>query len=241
MSRFSLTPEITADDLIEFDIFTNLDKSLTDTQIPLSQIEASDAVINLALRTIEWRGYQYESNSEMLIGYGTSDSADNIGHTEKDSYNSFIGKWKDIERKYKRLLPVQTMSQTQYDSLLSLYFFTGDFKFIGTGSYKLYIGDYIKNRQWQYIATAMIRTNHQRNLRRQEANILMLADYGRYKDRALLKDNGLQDIRKRYPELLSPTQQRQAEYVYYAETKRFLPKMSQSRMRQVVKLYEQNN
>lgn len=241
MSEFSLSPELTADDLVEFEIFVNFDNTATDKLLSLGSIEASPSVINFAMRSIGWKGYQYKDDTDTLIGYGTSDDVDGIGLTEDESYQHFISKWKDRERKFKRLFPLQTISQTQFDALLSMYFFTGDFTYIGTGSYKLYIGDYIKNRQWNYVATAMIKTNYQRALRRQEASILMLADYGTEKDRDIMRESGLQDIRKRYPALLNDTQQRQVEYVYYAETGRFLPKMTQGRMRQIVKIYNKNN
>ena len=65
----------------------------------------------------------------------------------------------------------------------------------------------------------------------------MLADYGKTKDRSLIKEEGLQKIRTDYPDRIETEEaRRQAEYVYYVETKRFLPKMSDARKRQVVKL-----
>lgn len=239
-SEFSLTPELTESDLIEFDVFTVYDESAVNTLIPLGNLEASTEIINLALQTRGWKGYQYETETGTVIGYGTKNIT-LLGLTEQESYSEFIAEWKEKERKFKRNMPLPSLSQTQYDALLSLYFFTGDFLNIGKGTFKLNIGDYIKNRQWNYVATAMIKTNFQRSTRRYEANILMFADYGKQKSRDDIKQNGLQDIRKRYPELMDQEQKRQAEVVYFMETQRFLPKMSQSRMREIVKIVEQNN
>ena len=43
---------------------------------------------------------------------------------------------------------------------------------------------------------------------------------------------GIQDIADRYPaRMLDDKSRAQAEYVYYAETKRFLPNMAESRQR----------
>ena len=64
----------------------------------------------------------------------------------------------------------------------------------------------------------------------------MLADYGTTKDRSLIKEQGLQTLLKRYSTMgLTDPQKAQAEYVYYAETKRFLPNLAESRKRILVK------
>jgi len=233
---FNQVPEITEDNLIEWDIFVPKNSSLVYDLVQLSELESSKEVISVALAYMGWNPYQVIQDGKTIIGYGSETQIDSNGLTESASYSEFIGRWKETERKLKRLISVNALSQTQYDALVSLYFFTGDFKYVGTGTYRFYIGDYIKQGKWDYIATALIKSNYQRSIRRQEANILMLADYGQPKSREDIREQSLQEIRKRHPELLSPVQRQQAEYVYYSETKRFLPKMTQSRMRQIVKL-----
>ena len=64
----------------------------------------------------------------------------------------------------------------------------------------------------------------------------MLGDYGITKSRTLIKQQGIQTLVKEYSsKQLSELQSRQAEYVYYAETKRFLPNMTESRKQILVK------
>ena len=63
---------------------------------------------------------------------------------------------------------------------------------------------------------------------------MMLGDYGSRTERTLLRDRGLQILRKEYPTLTDKVARQQAEYVYYVETKRFLPNLTQTRMRQIV-------
>ena len=69
----------------------------------------------------------------------------------------------------------------------------------------------------------------------------MLGDYGRTKSRTIIKAEGIQEIRQLYPNrFVNDKAREQAEYIYYAETKRFLPKMSQSRMRKVIAQYKES-
>ena len=60
----------------------------------------------------------------------------------------------------------------------------------------------------------------------------MLGDYGSNKDRSFIKEDGIKTLLKEYSSgQLNDEQKKQAEYVYYAETKRFLPNMIESRKR----------
>ena len=87
-----------------------------------------------------------------------------------------------------------------------------------------------------YVATAMTLAGENRLMRQQEAKVLMLADYGITKDRSLIKEQGLQTLLKNYSTMgLADEQKSQAEYVYYAETKRFLPNLPESRKRILAK------
>jgi GH24 family phage-related lysozyme (muramidase) len=234
MAEVTLPLVIDEKSLIEFDIFTIKDVTAVNDKILLKDLEASDKCIQAILGFNDWYGYQY--SDEKLIGYGTTGSVDGNGLIESESYIEWIAKWKDAERKFKRQCPVPELSQTQYDALVSLYFHTGTILKIGTEDRNVLITDWIKEGKWNYIATALTSSGGQRNIRQREASILMLADYGPEITREDLRQDGLQRIRKRYPDQLDTKQQRQAEYVYYAETKRFLPNMSQTRMRQIVNL-----
>ena len=116
--------------------------------------------------------------------------------------------------------------------MLSLYFLTGDWTTVGSEKRKFHLYDYVKNRQWEYVATAMVNSGVNRTMRQLEAKAIMLADYGITKDRSLIRRQGIQKIASMYPSRLIDDKSRaQAEYVYYALTRRFLPHMAESRQR----------
>ena len=116
--------------------------------------------------------------------------------------------------------------------MLSLYYLTGDWTTVGSETRKFNLYDYVKNRQWNYVATAMVNSGPNRTMRQLEAKVIMLADYGIRKDRSLIRRQGIQDIASKYPSrLLDDKSRAQAEYVYYELTNRFLPHMAESRQR----------
>jgi len=234
---YTLSNTISENDLIEFDLFTNLDSTMTDTKKPLTDLEASSNIISFIIKQKSWSPFTYTVNSLPVIGYGFSNGSDSIGLTEAEAYSFFIEDLKNKERSFKKILPLTLISQTNYDALFSLFYFTGDISKTGTPDRQFKISSYIVSEQWQWIATALVLSGNQRIVRQGEAKIMMLADYGSNKSRALLKAQGLQNIRTLYPNGFETTKSlNQAEYVYYKETKRFLPKMTQSRKRQIVNL-----
>lgn len=239
--EFKLSSTITEADLVEFDLYTKKSTTMVETLIDLKNLEASDGLINFILRQREWRGYQY--NDGNVIGYGTTQKTKDIGLIESEAFSFWIEDFKTTERRFKGIIGnISQLTQTQYDAMLSLYYHTGDVFNVGSGTRKFKIQQYVESKQWQYYATALILSGFQRNIRQGEAKIMMLADYGRTKDRSIIKAEGIQKIRQLYPNrFISETAREQAEYVYYAETKRFLPKMTQNRMRRIVALYQENN
>lgn len=238
MTLFTKENIITEKELIEFDLFNILDNDAVNNSVLVKDLEASEKIINLILRKLSWSGFSYaDKDGVTKIGYGTTNSITSEGLTEQDSYFDFIGVFKNKEKQFKRIIPVDNLSQTQYDGLLSLFFFTGDIRYVGTDNRKFFIFDYIKNSDWNYLASTLILSGFDRTLRQSEAKVIMLADYGSTKDRSLIKEQGLQTIRTLHPDRFeTDLAKRQAEYSYYAETKRFLPNMTQSRKRQIVKL-----
>ena len=132
-------------------------------------------------------------------------------------------------------MPIDTLSQSQYDGLLSLYWFTNDIASVGSEDRKFRIFEFIEEKKWDYVSTALILNGLKRSERQAESKIIMLADYGQYKDRSLIKEQGIQQLVKEYSTFqLTDKQKAQAEYVYYAETSRFLPNLSESRKRSLV-------
>jgi|11_taG_2_1085331.scaffolds.fasta_scaffold02585_3 hypothetical protein len=238
MSDFKLSNNINSRNLIDYTLFTVLDSTIVNTSKPLSELEASPSLINLKIRNLGWTGYRKVVDKQLVIGYANSDSENlnSNGLIESDAYNLWIEEFKDKERKFKNTFILDTLSQSQYDAMLSLYLQTNTFIEVGSDIRKFYLKDYIENREWNYIATAMTLSGTNRLARQADSMILMLGDYGNNKDRSLIKEQGLQVLYKEYSAgLLDTLQSEQAEYVYYAETKRFLPNMLESRKRVLAK------
>jgi hypothetical protein len=232
MQSFNLQSTVNNKNLIDYSLFKVLDSVATSTQIPLSQLEASDKLINLKLRTTEWLGY--EKNS--MIGYKSKTGLGGSGITEQDAYIVWIEDFKDKEKRFKKLFPLTSLTQSQYDSMLGLYTDTGSFRFVGTENRKFELQQFIIDGKWDHVATALTISGANRLSRQAEAKILMLGDYGATKSRTLIKQQGIQTLVKEYSnKQLSDLQSNQAEYVYYAETKRFLPNMTESRKQLLVK------
>tara|TARA_B100000768_G_scaffold177399_1_gene191547 strand:+ start:2558 stop:3280 length:723 start_codon:yes stop_codon:yes gene_type:complete len=233
MATYTLPNTITKEDLLPFDLFPVADNTLARTLVPIRNLETSPAMINLILRNIGWKGYAYKDVDNVIkIGYNLVDGVDGEGLTEESAFNKWIKVFKDAERRFKEVFVLDSLSQSQYDGLVSLYYLTGDWTRVGSEQRTFQLYDYVKDREWQYVATAMTNSGTNRVQRQLEAKVIMLADYGVSKDRSLIKRQGIQEIANKYPtRLLDDRSRTQAEYVYYAETKRFLPNMAESRQR----------
>jgi GH24 family phage-related lysozyme (muramidase) len=233
MPVFTLPNIVTEENLIDYDLFPIADRSITDDLVKIRDLEASEQLINFMLRQIKWRGYTYlDSDNQQKIGYNLTKDIQGNGLTEHQAYLYWIEDFKNKERQFKKIMVLDNMSQSQYDGMLSMYYFTGDYTSVGTETRKFKLFDDIKNRRWNYVATAMSNSGVNRTQRQLEAKIVMLGDYGVPKERILIKEQGLQEIVKNYPlNMLNDQARAQAEYVYFAETQRFLPKTSESRKR----------
>lgn len=240
MADITLPNTITEKDLIEFDLFTVKNKSYVNDKIILANLEASPECLNFMLRQTYWSGYSYvkPGTNTTVIGYGTTEDVKSItGLTEEQSYSYWIAGVKETEKKLKRQFPLDKLTQSQYDGLVSLFHSSGSFTEVGSTVRRFQISNFIKQEKWNYIASAMINSGTDRARRQAEAKIIMLGDYGIFKDRSLIKEAGIQDIRKKYPEdIQSNLAKKQAEVVYYIETGRFLPQLTMSRMRELVRL-----
>jgi hypothetical protein len=228
MPSFNLKSVIDSSNLIDYGLFTVIDSSAVNTLIDLKDLEASDKLINIKIRNTKWLGYAKSS----VIGYKTNTQLTGNGLTESEAYTLWIEIFKDKEKAFKRQFPLEKLSQTQYDAMLGLYFDTGTFHKVGPESRQFNILEHIQDRKWNYVATALTLNTLNRRDRQPEAKLLMLGDYGPYRDRSYIKEEGLQTMLKEYvSNQLNDIQKKQAEYVYYAETKRFLPNMIESRKR----------
>lgn len=233
MPEVFLPNVITKDMLVDFSLFRVKDSDAVYTQQPIKNLEASDNVINFILRTENFVPYvNYDLDGNKKIGYNLEVDVDGNGLTEEQAYNIFIEQLKIAERNFKRLVPVDTLSQTQYDTLISLFYRTGTFKKVGTEQRKFDIYDFIKESKWDYIATALIESGNNRKVRQQEARILMTANYGIYKDRSAIREASIKKLEREYPDkMIDSVAKKQAEIIYFKETSRFLPGLDQARMR----------
>ena len=228
MPSFNLQSTIDNKNLIDYSLFSIIDDTATSTLVNLSELEASTKLINFKLRTIGWTGYAKNS----VIGYKGTIGIDGEGLTENDAYIIWIEEFKDKEKRFKKLFPLSAMTQSQYDAMLSLYADTGKFDQVGTSVRKFRLLEFINDKKWNYIATALTLSGSDRLSRQTDAKIMMLGDYGTNKDRTLIAEQGIQSLVKEYSSnQLNATQKKQAEYVYYAETNRFLPNMIERRKR----------
>jgi hypothetical protein len=238
MPTFNFPNIINEKNLIDFSLFSVISNTTANDEILVKNLEASDNVMNYIIRTMGWNGYRKTIDGIERIGYSnvTLSDLNSNGLTEDTSYTIWIGYFKDKEKRFKKLLPINTLSQSQYDGLLSLYWFTNTIDYVGNAQRQFRILDFIKEKKWDHLCTAMILGGAKRTERQAESKIIMLADYGQYKDRSLIKEQGIQQLLKEYSTFqLTDIQKAQAEYVYYAETSRFLPNLSESRKRSLVK------
>lgn len=226
---------ITPSNLIDYSRWTIDDTAVVETEQELRVLEASSDIINFSLRRFEWRCYKTTLDNNTQIGYNTiNDKINGDGLLESEAYSEWLSDFKTKERKFKRLIAIKTLSQSQYDTLLCLYYFTGDFTKVGTPARTFNLSQWIVDKKWDYIASALIESGYNRLLTQPLATIMMLGDYGSRTERTLLRERGLQILRKEYALLTDKLARQQAEYIYYVETRRFLPNLTQTRQRQIV-------
>ena len=244
MPTINLPNVITQDMLVDYTVFSVVNDAYVNDLKSIKDFEASNELINFIISTENYTPYAHLGvDGKTKIGYNLDIDVDGNGLTENEAYNIFIDQLKIAERKLKKLIPLDTLTQSQYDALLSVYYRTGDFKKIGSDQRKFDVYDFVKNKQWNYYATALTNCGNNRGIRQLEAKILMLGDYGidniNEVDfvRSFVKSASLKRLERDYPRKMKTDKQKlQAERVYFVETQRFLPGMDQARMRLVKQL-----
>ena len=95
MAIFSLPNTITKEDLLPFDLFPVIDSTLARKIVPIRNLETSQAIQNLILRNIGWKGYAYKDVDNVTkIGYNLTDGIDSLGLTEEQAFNKWIKEFK---------------------------------------------------------------------------------------------------------------------------------------------------
>jgi len=239
--RTETVDTVLGEETVQEEITVYDEKDYTSIVKTLDNMEASDEILNFNLRRSGWLPYKRRENGTNIIGYNSVKNLDGDGYTELQSWNDWISDWKTKEKQFKKLFKISELTQSQYDAMLSLYYNTGNFQYIGSEVAKYDIRSYLENGDWDYIATALVNNGADRMRTQAEAKVLMLGFYGKYISRSKLLQNGLEVLRKNYPtRIKDAVSKRQAEYIYYVETGDFLPGLSQSRMRQIVEQAKRN-
>lgn len=172
------------------------EKDYTSLTKTLDNMEASEEILNFNLRRSGWLPYKRRENGVNIIGYNSTKNLDGDGFTEVQSWNDWITEWKNKEKQFKKLFPIRELTQSQYDAMLSLYYNTGEFNYIGSEVAKFDIRSYLTNGDWDYISTALVINGADRMRTQAEAKVMMLGFYGKYIPRSKLLQNGLEVLRK---------------------------------------------
>ena len=248
----------TAPSAYDYTIFIKDTDNYSSIKIAMENLKISDNGALLVLSFERWRAYQYWNGYEYRIGYNSSASDTNInGLTEDQAYSLFRQSLKTAEKKLRSELgsKVTHLTQNQYDALVS-------FCYSAESISKAVIADTIYDLRtairnavdtdsgiestadvWNNVASMIQGHDEQGDRRIAEASVLMLGDYSDLKNRSWLRTEGIQDMRIKYPDRYKSDtkdgkstgyQKRQAEFVYYIESIKFLPGMSEVAYRAVV-------
>ena len=119
MPKFSLPSTITKDMLKDFTVFGVKNSDYVNNEKLIKDLEASDEAINFIIRTEGYTPYAHlDVDGKKKIGYNLTIDLSGNGLTEQQAYSIFIEQLKIAERKLKKLLPLETITQSQYDALL---------------------------------------------------------------------------------------------------------------------------
>jgi len=248
----------TAPSAYDYTIFIKDIDNYSNIKIALESLKISDNGALLVLSFERWRAYQYWNGFEYRIGYNSSANDTNInGLTEDQAFSLFRQNLKTAEKKLRSELgnKVTHLTQNQYDALVSFCYSVESISKAVIGSIIYDLRTAIRNAVdadsgiesttdvWNNVASMIQGHSDEGDRRIAEASVLMLGDYSDLKNRSWLRTEGIQDMRTKYPDRYrSDTkdgkstgyQKRQAEFIYYVESTKFLPGMSEVAYRAIV-------
>lgn len=214
--------------------YTVLNEDLYETEIYIDSVFASDTLVLVALNNFKYNGYD---------GKGYSVGAATRGITEEEAYNIWIEDFRRKERNLIRQLKsfgLNEVSQSVFDGLLLYYLLAENFTIVYAMEGQYNLRDHIANKNWDTVASMILRDHANRQNSIRAATILRLADYGNPKNRGWLRANGIFEMRaSNQIGLLSGDQLARARFSYYAETLEFLPLTPNSIKRDIAKRYEE--
>lgn len=230
---------------IQWEVFRVTDEFRAKQQAPVEVMQTSDDMIEFILaNNYEYRMYRYlsEDGKNYKIGYGYGDPDVPQGMTEAEAYSEWIKEFKKKEDQFARQLPIDFISQSQFDALMSLYFTTGSWRYIPANSLD---GNYdilsaVKLGYWEDVANMISDCATNRQYRQMEAAVMMLANYTTQKTRRSVLIDGIFFARSQYSAgaITDSFTKKQAEFGFYRQTGGvYLPNTPTLRMRQIKKLY----
>lgn len=222
---------------IQWETFSNTDRFKTDFKVITPLIQCSDELIPIVLSNYRFRMYRYQDGVDNFykIGYGYGNSNTPYGMTENEAYAEWIAEFKKKESSLQKQLPIPSITVSQFDALLSLYFTTGSWRTIESDEGIYDISSAIKNMQWSLVADMIANGKSNRTQRQLEAKILMLGDYRTDKSRNWLRNEGIQHTRTTYIRGITDNlAKKQAEISYYRQTMgAYLPNLTENKKREI--------
>jgi hypothetical protein len=212
------------------------DETAYNTEIDLSLLTASSKAKDVALDFFD----EYSGFDGTAYGEGTYAT----GLTEQQAYDNWLvtfNKQQSIVKKQLQQNPKlpNAYPQSVFDGLVLLNWATGKVFTVTAieGIYDLLDG--LRLKDFDIIASILMRSNKNKSLCIKCATILRLADYGKPKTRLWQRTNGIHKMRdKNEKDVLDIDSLKRARFSYFAETGNFLPFSPESAKRDVVREYE---
>lgn len=214
--------------------FVVKDNALYENNLVLLETSVTPKLEQVALSFEKYSGYN-------LKGYNKG--AAERGITEQEAYDIWIQDFQTKQRIFRRQMNkfgILEIPQSVFDGLF-FYFFSTDRLLdvhAGEGIYDLRIG--IESKDWDTVASMIMRSVNEKQKCIRAATILRLADYGKIKNRSRLRNDGIFEMR-RSNEIgaLRGDDLKRARFAYYAETGSFLPQTPMGIKRDLAKRYEE--
>tara|TARA_B100001057_G_scaffold116794_1_gene115326 strand:+ start:11316 stop:12221 length:906 start_codon:yes stop_codon:yes gene_type:complete len=212
------------------------DETAYKTEIDLSLLTASSKAKDVALDFFD----EYSGFDGTAYGEGTYAT----GLTEQQAYDNWLvtfNKQQFIVKKQLQQNPKlpNAYPQSVFDGLVLLNWATGKVFTVTAieGIYDLLDG--LRLKDFDTVASILMRSNKNKSLCIKCATILRLADYGKPKTRLWQRTNGIHKMRdKNEKDVLDTNLLKRARFSYFAETGNFLPFSPESANRNVVREYE---
>lgn len=212
------------------------DETAYKTEIDLSLLTASSKAKDVALDFFD----EYSGFDGTAYGEGTYAT----GLTEQQAYDNWLvtfNKQQSIVKKQLQQNPKlpNAYPQSVFDGLVLLNWATGKVFTVTAieGIYDLLDG--LRLKDFDIVASMLMRSNKNKSLCVKCATILRLADYGKPRTRLWQRTNGIHKMRdKNEKDVLDTNLLKRARFSYFAETGNFLPFSPESANRNVVREYE---